>query len=74
MSDLERDGKPDWKTNGLRIIRSGQLDTNTPQTPGMTRSEAISHAKVGAQSFGRALWWCSRTPRLGRIITEKSRP
>src|SRR6202166_843699 len=51
MSDLERDGKPDWKTNGLRIIRSGQLDTNKPQTPGMTRAEAISHAKVGASKL-----------------------
>jgi uncharacterized RmlC-like cupin family protein len=42
---------PDWKTNGLRIIRSGQLDTNTPQTPGMTRAEAISHASAGAQKL-----------------------
>ena len=29
----------------------GQLDTNTPQTPGMSRAEAISHAKVGAQKL-----------------------
>lgn len=42
---------PDWKTNGLRIIRSGELDANTPQTPGMSRAEAISHAKVGAQKL-----------------------
>src|SRR5450755_1175613 len=39
----------DWKHHGLRIVRAGQLDSNTPQTPGMTRAEAISHAKVGAQ-------------------------
>jgi uncharacterized RmlC-like cupin family protein len=51
MSDVDRGGKPDWKTHGLRIIRSGQLDTNTPQTPGMSRAEAISHAKVGAQKL-----------------------
>src|SRR5271156_1785825 len=43
--------KPDWKNHGLRIVRSGQLDTNTPQTAGMTRAEAISHAKVGAQKL-----------------------
>jgi uncharacterized RmlC-like cupin family protein len=43
---------PDWKLHGLRIVRNGQLDTNTLQTPGMTRAEAISHAKVGA----RKLW------------------
>ena len=42
---------PDWKNHGLRIVRSGQLDTNTPQTPGMTRAEAISHAKVGAHKL-----------------------
>ena len=42
---------PDWKTNGLRIVRANNLDTNTPQTPGMTRAEAISHARVGAQKF-----------------------
>jgi uncharacterized RmlC-like cupin family protein len=41
----------DWKNHGLRIIRGGELDTNTPQTPGMSRAEAISHAKVGAQKL-----------------------
>jgi uncharacterized RmlC-like cupin family protein len=41
----------DWKIHGLRIVRSGQLDTNTPQTPGMTRAEAISRAKAGAQKL-----------------------
>jgi hypothetical protein len=30
---------PDWQNHGLRIIRSGELDSNTPQTPGMTRAE-----------------------------------
>ena len=43
--------KPDWKNHGLRIIRSGDLNTNTPQTPGMTRAEAISRASVGAQKL-----------------------
>jgi uncharacterized RmlC-like cupin family protein len=49
MSDLEASEAPDWKRHGVRIIRSGELDSNTPQTPGMTRAEAISHARVGAQ-------------------------
>ena len=26
------DEKPDWKNHGVRIVRSGELDTNTPQT------------------------------------------
>ncbi|MGA8224473.1 MAG: cupin domain-containing protein [Candidatus Acidiferrales bacterium] len=50
-SDVRDDEKPDWSRNGLRIIRSGELDTNTPQTPGMTRAEAISYARVGAQKL-----------------------
>jgi uncharacterized RmlC-like cupin family protein len=47
MSDLEPPATPP----GLRIVRSGELDSNTPQTPGMTRAEAISHARVGAQKL-----------------------
>src|SRR5271157_5754245 len=50
-NELREDETPDWKTHGLRIIRADELDTNTPQTPGMTRAEAISHAKVGAQKL-----------------------
>jgi uncharacterized RmlC-like cupin family protein len=38
----------DWKSNGIRVIRSGELDTNTLQTPGMTRAAAITHASAGA--------------------------
>jgi uncharacterized RmlC-like cupin family protein len=51
MKDPGPNQTPDWKTHGLRIIRGGELDANTPQTPGMTRAEAISHAKVGAQKL-----------------------
>jgi uncharacterized RmlC-like cupin family protein len=51
MNEPGRDAEPDWKNHGLRIIRSGELDSNTPQTPGMTRAEAISRAKVGAQKL-----------------------
>jgi uncharacterized RmlC-like cupin family protein len=43
--------EPDWKDHGLHIIRSGDLNTNTPQTPGMTRAEAISRARAGAQKL-----------------------
>jgi len=50
-SDAHTDEKPDWRKHGLRIIRSGELDSNTPQTPGMTRAEAISYARVGAQKL-----------------------
>jgi uncharacterized RmlC-like cupin family protein len=43
--------KPDWKTHGVRIVHAGELDTDTPQTPGMTRAAAISYAKAGAQKL-----------------------
>jgi uncharacterized RmlC-like cupin family protein len=48
---MSSEENPDWKKNGLRIVRGGELDSNTPQTPGMTRAEAISYAKVGAQKL-----------------------
>src|ERR1700758_3919003 len=38
----------DWKAHGIRIVRAGELDSNTPQTPGMTRAAAITHASAGA--------------------------
>jgi uncharacterized RmlC-like cupin family protein len=42
---------PDWKTNGVRVVRANELDSNTPQTPGMTRAAAITHARTGASKL-----------------------
>jgi uncharacterized RmlC-like cupin family protein len=42
---------PDWKTNGIRIVRAGELDLDTAQTPGMTRAAAITHARAGASKL-----------------------
>ncbi|MDQ4004505.1 MAG: cupin, partial [Actinomycetota bacterium] len=39
---------PDWRLHGVRIVRGSELDLNTPQTPGMTRAAAITHATAGA--------------------------
>src|ERR1700683_504118 len=50
-SDAATGEKTDWRKHGLRIVRSGELSTDTAQTVGMTRAEAISHARVGAQKF-----------------------
>jgi uncharacterized RmlC-like cupin family protein len=50
MSDDEM--KTDWKHHGVRIVHSNELDSNTPQTPGMNRAAAITHARAGA----RKLW------------------
>ncbi|MEK6410157.1 MAG: cupin domain-containing protein [Acidobacteriota bacterium] len=43
--------KPDWKHRGVRIVHAGELDTNTPQTPGMYRAAAITHARSGASKL-----------------------
>lgn len=43
--------QPNWRDNGIRIIKSTDLDTNTPQTPGMSRAAAINYAKAGASKL-----------------------
>ena len=40
-----------WKFDGVRVVRSDELDTNTPQTPGMNRAAAITHARCGAEQL-----------------------
>ena len=37
-----------WKGHGIRIVRASEFDLKTPQTPGMTRAAAITHASAGA--------------------------
>ena len=54
MNDTPHDHSPepiDWKHNGVKVIPGDQLDTNTPQTPGMNRAAAINKARVGAQKI-----------------------
>jgi uncharacterized RmlC-like cupin family protein len=41
----------DWKNNGVKIVHGNSLDPNTPQTPGMTRAAAITHAATGASKL-----------------------
>jgi uncharacterized RmlC-like cupin family protein len=38
----------DWRKNGIKIVHAGELDISTPQTSGMTRAAAITHATAGA--------------------------
>ncbi|SDE66251.1 cupin domain-containing protein [Limimaricola pyoseonensis] len=47
----EATAKRDWRHDGVRIVRSSEMDFNTPQTPGMTRAAAINLAKAGAQKL-----------------------
>jgi uncharacterized RmlC-like cupin family protein len=41
----------DWRNHGVKIISSNHLDSNTPQTPGMTRAAAINRAMAGANKL-----------------------
>jgi len=37
-----------WKDHGIKIVRAGTFDANTPQTAGMTREAAITNARTSA--------------------------
>ena len=41
----------DWRRHGVRIVHAGELDPNTPQTPGMQREAAITAARAGAEKL-----------------------
>ncbi len=41
----------DWQHHGVKIVAAGDLDPNMPQTPGMTRAAAITHARTGASKL-----------------------
>ena len=41
----------DWQNSGVRVVRGTELDLNTPQTPGMTRAAAVTHARTGASKL-----------------------
>jgi len=41
-----------WRDDGVRVVPPDALDSNTPQTPGMHRAAAITHARTGAHHHG----------------------
>src|SRR3984957_7176401 len=47
----DHDHPIDWKTHGVKVIPGSELDSNTPQTPGMERAAAINLARTGAQKL-----------------------
>src|SRR3712207_9381694 len=51
MMKMTTEPERDWRLRGVRIVRSNQLDLNTPQTPGMARAAAITHATAGANKL-----------------------
>src|SRR5512132_1163229 len=40
-----------WRDHGVKIIPATRLDLDTPQTPGITRAAAITHARTGASKL-----------------------
>src|SRR5260370_13900411 len=51
LRSSERTLLMDWRKNGVKIVHADELDTKTPQTPGMTRAAAITHATAGATTL-----------------------
>jgi uncharacterized RmlC-like cupin family protein len=45
------DSSSRWRSNGVRIIRAGELDANTAQTLGMQRRAAVTAARTGASKL-----------------------
>src|SRR3954470_6332025 len=48
---MAENGERDWRLRGVRIVHAGELDPNTPQTPGMSRAAAITAAPAGADQL-----------------------
>lgn len=47
----ESGARADWREHGVRVVPGDQLDSNTAQTPGMSRAAAIDAARVGAEKL-----------------------
>jgi len=48
---MAAEARTDWRQRGVRIVKGADLDFNTPQTMGMTRAAAITHAQTGASKL-----------------------
>jgi uncharacterized RmlC-like cupin family protein len=47
----ETDTEDPWRLRGVRVVRAGELDPNTAQTPGMDRRAAITHGRAGSSQL-----------------------
>ncbi len=67
-------GNPsDWREFGVRIVRHGEFDSNTPQTPGMHREAAISRASAGSEKICGGTAVIQTAPRPVRTTTVPSK-
>src|SRR5208337_4265086 len=62
-----------WRLDGVRVVRSDELDINTAQTPGMNRAAAITYARVGAEKLWAGTVVIGPMAKTGRIITGRWR-
>jgi uncharacterized RmlC-like cupin family protein len=51
LDRLAHDLARDWRRDGVRVVRAGELDVDTPQTAGMNRAAAITTARAGAEKL-----------------------
>ena len=57
-----------WKYDGVRVVKGNELDTNTPQTPGMQRAAAITYARCGAEKL-----WAGTVVTLSCCLNDGER-
>ena len=55
--------KVNWKTNGIKVVKSGATSCDTPDTKGMNRQVAISGGRSGSQR----LWAGTNHIRPGEL-------
>jgi uncharacterized RmlC-like cupin family protein len=73
-SEAGMTGNPsDWREFGVRIVRHGEFDSNTPQTPGMHREAAISRASAGSEKIWAGTAVIQTAPRPVRTTTVPSK-
>jgi len=65
----QQDKREKWKYDGVRVVKGTELDTNTPQTPGMNRAAAITYARCGADKPGPA-----ESALIGTPVADPERP
>jgi uncharacterized RmlC-like cupin family protein len=48
---IQGGNSPEGRAAGVRVVKPLQFDADTPQTPGMRRLAAVSHALVGSEKL-----------------------
>lgn len=48
---METSSESKWRHHGVRVVHGHALDSNTPQTAGMSRAAAINYARAGAEKL-----------------------